>query len=748
MGIRMGVVSGLVSVGVLWSGLAFSQDACKSIIETGGVPIELVAVATGPSSVNLTWSGFAGRYDISTIGSGAEFHASTTLKSVITLEIDGKSQDLPGFFNPEQLLLGALTHTSALPASIISYVITGALADGRKACGTASATTGELLTVVPAPLSGWVDLHTHPLSNLGFGGKLLYGGVDVGSLLPRDPDGRFRVRATDIWQALGHDKATHGGPCFFTCGSIVDNGTGDELRAQFIHQFQQLNNANDPGDDASGFPGFKDWPKWNDITHQKMWVDWIRRAYDGGLRVMVALAVNNKTTADAVSGDGDFETDDKSSADLQITEIKSFVGRHLDFMEIALTSADLHRIVRANKLAVVLGIEVDNVGNMHQLDPRLPIPIQQAVISNEIGRLFDEGVRYIFPIHILDNPFGGTAAYEDAFNLSNWRETGHWLNLVCTNADGITYQYKFTPFDFKTGFFLARKLGLASRLDPANQPIDPPIIPTEENPHKQCTGMVNSHGLTDLGSFAIKEMMRRGMLIDIDHMSEASREKALDIADSVLPGYYPLNSGHSGLRCFNDLGCNERSLTAAEYGRIGKFHGMVGIGSADMTAFEWTQMYLAVIQAMGPSGVAGFGTDTNGFAKGMPSSTASFAFITTDAYKSCVLNLAKPTDCIKTYPPVRTCIQNCGHPLPPVEYNAAFPASVTIGQIGNNVVSRFWNYNTEGVAHYGMLPDFLQAVRSVPGGASMIKNNLMHGADYFFETWRLSEEQSKKVPSN
>ena len=24
---------------------------------------------------------------------------------------------------------------------------------------------------------------------------------------------------------------------------------------------------------------------WNDITHQKMWVDWIRRAFDGGLRV-------------------------------------------------------------------------------------------------------------------------------------------------------------------------------------------------------------------------------------------------------------------------------------------------------------------------------------------------------------------------------------------------------------------------------------------------------------------------------
>ena len=56
-----------------------------------------------------------------------------------------------------------------------------------------------------------------------------------------------------------------------------------------------------------------------------------------------------------------------------------------------------------------------------------------------------------------------------------------------------------------------------------------------------------------------------------------------------------------------------------------------------------------------------------------------------------------------------------------------------------------WDYNVDGVAHYGMLPDFLQAVRSLPGGANMIDNNLMYGADYFYETWRISEVQSTKV---
>ena len=50
-----------------------------------------------------------------------------------------------------------------------------------------------------------------------------------------------------------------------------------------------------------------------------MWFEWIKRERDGGLRVMVALATNNKTLADAVQGPGDdLPTNDKASADLQI----------------------------------------------------------------------------------------------------------------------------------------------------------------------------------------------------------------------------------------------------------------------------------------------------------------------------------------------------------------------------------------------------------------------------------------------
>jgi len=356
------------------------------------------------------------------------------------------------------------------------------------------------------PLTGFVDLHTHPMANLGFGGKLFYGGVDVGSLLPADPDCHANVRATSEQQALGHDNSTHGGY------NVVSNTCGDLIRSQVIHALQSGLGGADEHDDASGFPDFPEWPVWNDLTHQKMWVEWIRRAYTGGLRVMVALAVDNKTLGDLTAGPTDYPTDDKMSADLQIAEIKSFVGRHPDFMEVAFTSADLYRIVSANKLAVVIGIEVDHIGNFQSAD--------DATVQAEIHRLHGEGVRYIFPIHVLDNAFGGSAAYVHLFNVSNLREDGHPYALTCASiADDINYVYNNNDLSLENIVAQMLKTGMAVAsisYPPCNQP-------------GQSGGQKNSLPLTPSGTVAIKEMMRLGMLIDIDHMSQAAADAALTL---------------------------------------------------------------------------------------------------------------------------------------------------------------------------------------------------------------------------
>ena len=48
------------------------------------------------------------------------------------------------------------------------------------------------------------------------------------------------------------------------------------------------------GHPVGGYDQLDGWPYWNDYTHQQMHADWLQRAYDGGLRLLVVHAVNNK----------------------------------------------------------------------------------------------------------------------------------------------------------------------------------------------------------------------------------------------------------------------------------------------------------------------------------------------------------------------------------------------------------------------------------------------------------------------
>ena len=647
------------------------------------------------------------------------------------------------------------------------------------------------LQVQPQPLRGFVDLHTHPMANLGFGGKFLYGGVDAapggGSLLPADPDCNHNVRATSEAQALGHDKSTHGGGAAASAaqgattgaevgaaigtilpgagtvagaalggaiggavggtGGAVDNPCGDGIREQVIHAFQQdLPPANDPSGDAYGYPTFADWPKWNDLTHQKMWVDWIKRAHTGGLNVMVALAVNNKSLGDMTAGPGDYPTDDKTSADLQIAEIQSFVGRHADFMEVAYSSADVYRIVSASppKLAVIIGMEIDHIGNFGVGRPNpatggqyvYPAPPPYADVQAEVDRVWNEGVRYIFPIHLVDSAFGGSAAYISLFDASNVRESGHPWALVCANDVHDKLNGGFTYDNSGLGL-----LNTAVQLGKTGFAVT--SIPSPQCP--PGVGQRNSLGLTPSGVVAIKEMMRLGMLIDIDHMSEVSADQALQLAcygqyrpntppfTVPCPFGYPMNSGHNSVRGDTPTSFTERSLRPDQYALIGTLHGMAGVGSAQLGAASWLPLYNHIIQLMAsdntysktytPIGycppvigtvacgsvVAGFGTDTDGLEFGMPPPT---------------LDPLDPSHG-----------KNARYWLG-LQYTSAFPASTD----GNKT----WDFNSEGVAHYGMLADFVQYLR-LNLNRAMVDNNFMYGADYFYHTWQIAEQRSQCI---
>jgi microsomal dipeptidase-like Zn-dependent dipeptidase/lysophospholipase L1-like esterase len=413
------------------------------------------------------------------------------------------------------------------------------------------------------PLWGFADLHTHPLSHLGFGGKLFWG----------KPDG-------PIEQALAWCDSAHGP------GGVGWGGSVGNVLMSFFE--------GGPGHLVGGYPQFDGWPRFTTRVHQQMYVDWIRRAYQGGLRLMVALVVNNALLASEFGGQN---YDDRTVVETQIQGFKDFVGLHSDFMEIAYAPADARRIIQQNKLAVILGVEVDSLGNWrHEGDA------QDDEVRAYLGHLYrDLGVRHIFPIHLANNAFGGTAVYNDTFDVLNRYLRDDYYEVH--DASDSAVQFRLGEDEGAVeGWY--RASGWYAPPDYARIP----------------GGHANVLGLTRQGAMVVEEMMRLGMLIDVDHMSQQSVSDTLGIAEHHG---YPLVAGHTG---FRELAwrrgetaqvhkCpNEYHRTRDELARIRELGGMVAVGlhqgdlrewgrqvrnDAAGSSKSWAQAYLYAIEQMG-----------------------------------------------------------------------------------------------------------------------------------------------------
>jgi microsomal dipeptidase-like Zn-dependent dipeptidase len=586
-------------------------------------------------------------------------------------------------------------------------------------CATAVSTSSHAQR-----LRGFVDLHTHPMSHLGFGGKALHGAPDVGTILPagtRDCN-QSPIRASSIDQALGHCNSTHG-------GWGVDNSCGDHLRAtinylfdgDFVHKIPFDKNPHGDHQHA-GSPDFEFWPHHSSIWHQQMWWEWMKRARDGGLRVMVALTVNSEPLAEVLNGDRPY--DDKQVANVQIAETIRFVDNHRDFMEIARSAADVRRIAGKGLIAVVLGMEVDTLGNFGKPG----VETNEAAVRNEIQRLHRLGIRYIFPVHVLDNSFGGAAVYEPFFNFANKRANGRLFAVTTSPDPNVTYNATLLEGIFKGGTGSGVPFGFENvslirlrQLLEANGQLPAPcfgcfppgrviccgsyqsalrfLTPSPEwDLYKLIpTGHVNSRGLTQpLGEVAINEMMKLGMLIDVDHMSERTMTRVVEIAEG-FPGGYPLIMGHNGLR---GPGSSERSAPPALVRRIAALRGMFGVGTAKSTPSAFIDSYRAVWKEMGGRAVA-IGTDVNGFER-LPTHTHAATQAASDAFYARFLTQSGITTKQKT--------QN-----------------------------RTWDYVRDGgVSHYGLMPEFLFDVKTSPNGEEVYQN-LMTSAEHFARTWEKAE---------
>lgn len=118
---------------------------------------------------------------------------------------------------------------------------------------------------LPNPeLKSFVDLHCHQMANFDFGGEAFFGKA-----------------YSPIQQTLPWCTPIHG-----------PGGTRDAF-STVVMKWQGYGLAS-LGHRVGGYPLFDGWPRWDNLSHQAVYEDWLFRAFEGGLKLMVMLAVHNQ----------------------------------------------------------------------------------------------------------------------------------------------------------------------------------------------------------------------------------------------------------------------------------------------------------------------------------------------------------------------------------------------------------------------------------------------------------------------
>jgi hypothetical protein len=309
---------------------------------------------------------------------------------------------------------------------------------------------------------------------------------------------------------------------------------------------------------VGGNPEFDGWPTHSGLAHQQAYIDWIKRAVDGGLRLAVCLAVNSEIWARTqqalrfgsrpaddrlTRAAGGYPSDDMGQVALQLKAMKAMVdyvdaisgGPGQGWVQLALTPADARSIIAQNKLALVPGVEVASLGGW-----ATPRELENAaldagkstrtLIAEMVEDLFAQGVRHVFPLHGVNNAFGGTGLFVVNYDAANLFKTKRFFEVETADpSDGIAYRLDQDEFD---GGVIAQFIGYDFSI---------PVHTWGQTPG----GHINAEPMSVHGQVLIDELMKRGMLIDIDHMGKKTMDTTLKRCEAVG---YPVVSGHTQFR--------------------------------------------------------------------------------------------------------------------------------------------------------------------------------------------------------
>jgi hypothetical protein len=584
---------------------------------------------------------------------------------------------------------------------------------------------------------GMADVHVHVASTTFLGGALW------GS-----PFHRFGVS-----HALGDCESVHG-----------PGGSRDVVGAFLGNDFD--------GHPTTGWPDFNDeWPGAHSLTHQAIYWKWLERAWLAGLRVLVNDLVENGTLCElqrSNSNDPDLDCNEMNQAGRQAGTMYAmqdyidaqYGGPGAGWLRIVQGADEARSVIESGKLAVVLGIEISNFLNcqptynpLRQQEPweetgsgatendwgcRMTETGADDEVLTQLQRIHGWGVRQVISIHEFDNAFGGNGIFFPFINVGNRENSGgipasdpsgpfatdgesptgeFWTTYNCPQ-ENVTPGFSGYLWEDHGGAPGAelRDGGTGSPLPApplcqfAGQGGRPGGVTQCYPEERQC----NARWMTPIGLYMYAKLMEMGFIFDFDHMELAMKTQALELAEAQ-PIAYPFVSTHGTYGgTSNDQARRVLRNGGFLYPAIDSAAQMRR--DLDETRQVYEQAFADVPAAERPLFGFGFGTDTNGL-----SAQAG----------------AEPG---VTYP--FTLFSGPGFADLPEFQLAGASVQFDLPRSG----TRSWDITEVGSAHYGMLSEFVEALRL--HGTPQQLRDVYYSAERFLQTWERSEDAAAAIAAN
>ncbi len=561
----------------------------------------------------------------------------------------------------------------------------------------------ERVTFDDGDLFGIADVHEHVVMNWAFGGAGIFHGAAFHPL--------------GVEHALPDCERYHGaegrsdiaGFAFDTSGSGVS--VASLIPAIFSGRLNEFNHY------TAGWPEFPDWPAYDRASHQQSYYKWLERAYLSGLRLLVQHASGNQILCDLIGGSGvqpiRYSCNDMVSVDRQVTEawrMQDYIdaqegGPGEGWFRIVTSPEEAREVILDGKMAVVLGIEISNIFDCY-LTP--PAPLRRCTEEDVEARLdeyYDRGVRVIFPVHKYDNAFSAGDGQKGIMELANILQTGHYSSFGAPcdedvpggfdNGGDIVFPGANRP---REDYFAEPPFDLTNLFD------DPfrmllPILPDLIASAPAQRGVCKNHGLTELGEFLIGAILRRGMIPDMAHLPRTSYKRVYEIlAENDYPGTDTHGRDNNGQ--LYELG----GMSQSGFGRCRN-------PNVPATTDDGFQQKLARVIEKGGYPAVPLGFDRNGFAGAQGPRFGP---------QGCNSEQVDPV----TYP------------FPSYAGDVMFQQPM----VGNRVL----DWNTEGFAHIGLLPEMIQDVRA-DGVTDAELEPLFRSAEGYIRMWEKAERRSVEI---